>query len=132
MKRIVLAALLAASPAQAHDNHAPFDAPGHVWQLVEMNGAPVSARVTLGFPDPGRLAGQAPCNRYSGAMCGVYPWFKAGRIAATRRACPDLALESTYLKTLEAMTQAEASANHLILTGDSGQSLVFALTEGSD
>ncbi|MCF3595202.1 META domain-containing protein [Rhodobacteraceae bacterium LMO-12] len=132
MKRALFAGLLAASPLHAHDNHAPFDAPGHVWQLIEMNNTPFTARVTLTFPEPGKLAGEAPCNRYFGAMWGDYPWFKAGRIAATRRACPDLSLEHTYLQLLESMTHAEAGSDHLILTDGSNQSLVFRLIQAPD
>jgi len=132
MKRMVFAALLAVSPALAHDGHARFDAAGHVWNLIEMNGAPVSTIITLTFPEPGKLTGDAPCNRYFGVMWGDYPWFRADRIASTRRACPNLALETRYLQTLRTVTQADAGAHHLILTGDNGQSLVFRLTQQPD
>ncbi|UYV36653.1 META domain-containing protein [Rhodobacteraceae bacterium D3-12] len=125
---LILTALHATtSPVSAHGNHPPFDAPGHVWQLIELNGAPFTARATLTFPEPGKLAGQAPCNRYFGKMWGDYPWFKAGQIGATRRACPELAAEQAFLKALGEMSQADASDSHLLLTGAGRQSMVFRL-----
>jgi heat shock protein HslJ len=132
MRSALVCLLFAATPVLSHDNHAPFDAPGHVWQLIELQGARFAAKATLHFPEPGKLAGDAPCNRYFGAMWGDYPWFKAGRIAATRRACPDLAEESRFLQALETMSQAEATQTHLILTGDDGQSMVFRLIQSPE
>lgn len=121
-----------ATPAAAHGDHAPFDAPAHVWQLIELNRAPFSARATLTFPEPGKLAGQAPCNRYFGAMWGDYPWFKAAQIGSTRRACPELAAEQAFLKVLGAMTQANASERYLLLTGPDRQSMLFRLMPPSE
>lgn len=132
MKPHLLAGLLAATPAYSHGDHAAFDAPGHVWQLVELNGAAFPARATLTFPEPGKLAGEAPCNRYFGEMWGDFPWFKAARIGSTRRGCPELAAEQAFLKALAAMSQADVSDTHLLLTGQDGQRMVFRLIQPSE
>ena len=34
------------------------------WRLVSLNGAAAPARATLDLREPGRAAGQAPCNRW--------------------------------------------------------------------
>ena len=58
------------------------------WQIVAINGAPVSgANYHLGF-DEGRLTGQAGCNRFSGPHRIEASGLVAGPIVATRMACP--------------------------------------------
>jgi len=95
------------------------------WQLVTLNGDAVPTGITLSLVQPGRISGAAPCNRYSAAQTAPYPWFEAGPIAATRRACADLATEQAYFSALAAMTFAEAQGNVLILSNGSGGALVF-------
>lgn len=100
-------------------------AAGRTWKLVELDGAAFPARATLTFPEEGRIAGEGPCNRYSGAQTVPYPWFRAEKIAATRRACPDLAAETAYFSALEAMTLAEVAGDVLILRTGDGREMVF-------
>ncbi len=95
------------------------------WTLRSIDGTPFAARATLTFPEEGTLAGEAPCNRYSGQQSVPYPWFSAERITATRRACPDLEAETRYLRALENMTLAEIAGDTLILSNDSGREMVF-------
>lgn len=95
------------------------------WQLIELDGKPFDAKATLTFPEVGRIAGQAPCNRYSGSMTVPYPWFKAGPIAATKRACPDLASETAFFSALDAATLSEVLNDTLILSNTDGLSMVF-------
>ncbi len=121
--------MLCAMPATAHDNHTPYERPGDTWQLVSLNGRAFEAGATLTFPEFGRIAGAAPCNRYFGTMKAAFPWFKAEHIAATRRACPDLALEAEFLQTLEKMTIAEEADGMLILTGEGNAEMVFKARE---
>ncbi|MEZ5799138.1 MAG: META domain-containing protein [Paracoccaceae bacterium] len=125
MKPLVLALGLAAMPVSAHEGHSPFDDPGSLWQLIEIDGKPFKAKALLEFPEIGRMAGRAPCNRFSASLWSAYPWFQPGPIAATRSACPDLAEESRFLEALGRMTLAEADGDILILTGDSRDSMVF-------
>lgn len=134
MKRLAAAfglAVMAAVVAVAHENHSPYDAPGVLWQLSEIDGKPFAARALLEFPGIGRISGQAPCNRFSGEFWSAYPWFDPGPLSATRRACPDLAEEDRFFEALERMTLAEADHEFLILTDDARGSMVFIqLTPG--
>ncbi len=98
---------------------------GSVWTLTEMNGAPVAFNTTLAFPGPGRIEGQAACNRYSAAQTAPYPWFDAEEIISTEMACENLADEQTYFTTLAAIAFSEVSGPSLVLAGESGEMLVF-------
>lgn len=103
---------------------------GSVWRLTEMAGAPAPADITLALPRAGRIEGQGPCNRYSGGQAVPYPWFEAVEVVATKRACPDLAAETAYLRLLSGMTLAEVLGDVLILTDDADRSLVFRRAGG--
>lgn len=95
------------------------------WRLVELNGKKFNATVTLTFPEKGRIAGQGPCNGYSGSMTAPYPWFKTGPIAATKRACPDLAAESVFFNALGKATLSEVFDGTLMLSTEEGTLMVF-------
>jgi len=122
----MLALCLVATMVQAHYGHSPFDAPGIRWQLIEIDGKPFPANVLLEFPGIGSLTGEAPCKRFHAEIWSACPWFQPGRIAATRRACPDLAAEAQFFAALQAMTLAEADDKFLILTGENPNAMVFS------
>ena len=82
-------------------------------------------RVTLSLPEPGRVAGQAPCNRYNAVQTAPYPWFELGPIASTRMACPDLQKETAFFAALGSMTISEVSGDVLILSNEAGERLTF-------
>ena len=69
---------------------------GITWVLRELDTTEFTARATMEFPAEGRMSGSAPCNSYTAEMSVPYPWFEAGPIAATRRACPDLDAETAF------------------------------------
>lgn len=96
-----------------------------VWLLKTLNETNVTTRITISFPEQGRIAGQAPCNRYSGSQTVPLPWFKVTELAASKMACPALDLEAQYLNLLQDMTTAEITGNMLILRSDEGKSLTF-------
>lgn len=102
-----------------------FARPDQIFALQEIDGTAFPARATLSFPEPGRIAGTAPCNSYAGALTAPYPWFETGPLAATRRACPDLAQETAFFAALAEMSLAEISGNTLILSNDAGRQMVF-------
>lgn len=102
-----------------------YVAQGAVFELQSIDDRPFPQRATLTFPTEGQLAGEAPCNRYSGAQTVPYPWFRGERIVSTKRACPDLRAEQTYLAALSEMSLAEVSGSTLILSNDEGRKLVF-------
>jgi heat shock protein HslJ len=84
---------------------APLSAPtpttleGVYWRLDELAGEPQAAGVSLTF-DGDRLRGEGPCNRYFGGYLVEDDMLAVGAVAATRRACPNLALEQRYLASL--------------------------------
>lgn len=96
------------------------------WQLQSLDGQPFTAEATLAFPAEGQITGRGPCNSFSGSQTKPYPWFGAGPLRSTRRACPELAAEQAYLAALRAMTLAEVQGNTLILSNDQGREMVFS------
>ncbi|TNF21775.1 MAG: META domain-containing protein [Rhodobacteraceae bacterium] len=127
--KLVLLPLLLAALAASCDRDAPVTAYGpsdRTWQLERLDGAPFTARATLGFPAEGRLTGMAPCNSFRGPQTATYPDFAAGPLLTTRRACPDLAAEQTFLRALEAMRRAKITDTHLILSTPQGREMVFS------
>lgn len=99
------------------------------WVLYSLDGTPFEARATLTFPEEGVITGEAPCNRYSAQQTVPYPWFSAERIVSTKRACPDFAAETRYLRALSEMTLSEVAADTLILSNDAGREMVFRAGE---
>ena len=99
--------------------------PKATYRLVEIEGEAFTARATITFPEEGRIAGEAPCNRWNAEQRVPYPWFEAGPIAATRRACPELEAEARFLTMLSEMTLAEVQGPVLILSDDGGRAMVF-------
>lgn len=116
------ALLLSACKDETISGHA--DA-GVVWSLVELDGTAFQASATLSFPEKGRIAGQAPCNSYSGTQTAPYPWFETGPILSTKRACPDLNAETAFFAALSKMNIAEVSGSTLILSNETGRQMVF-------
>jgi len=102
---------------------------GATWVLQSIDGTLFSARATLNFPEEGTLAGEAPCNRYSGAQTLPYPWFRAEALITTKRACPDLEAETRYLRALADMTLVEVAGDTLLLTNEAGREMVFRAGE---
>lgn len=78
---------------------------GSRWRLEDLGGAAVLERVeaTLAFPEPGRVAGSASCNRFVGTVEIDDGLVHFGRLATTRRLCrpPAIKQETRYLKALQ-------------------------------
>jgi heat shock protein HslJ len=114
---IPAALLLAAAACQAADASDVSERPG-VWRLIALNGqSPAPVVVTLAFPAPGQLAGQGPCNRYSGAYAGDGAAFRPGALASTEMACDALALEGRYFAALARVDRREQAGDRMVLTG---------------
>lgn len=130
MLRLTLALpLLALFDCGGDETVAAYGAAGHDWQLQRIDDKPFKAKAILTFPEPGRIAGQAPCNSYSGTLDAPYPWFDITGLSATEMACPELEAEGTFFAALLAMTQAEVSGSVLILRNDDGHELLFKAAE---
>ena len=99
------------------------------WRLVEIDGQPFSPTANLRFPEPGRIAGTAPCNTFSATMDAPYPWFDAQHLSLTRMVCDDLPMENQFLQALQDMTLSEISAGTLILSNIDGREMVFTAAE---
>ncbi len=131
MKAALLLALFLALPAVLAaylvDETVSGYADGEVYRLIELDGAPFTARATLDVSTPGQVSGEGPCTRFSAAQSVPYPWIEIGPIRATKRACPQLAEEAVYFTALSEMSLAEALGNILILTNDKGRELVFQI-----
>jgi heat shock protein HslJ len=80
---------------------------GTSWRLVEVQGAAAleGIEATLEFPEPGRVAGNGSCNRFSGSVELTGNSVMVRQLAATRMACIEPAAnrqEADYLRALEA------------------------------
>ncbi len=124
-----LISALAMANCQGDETVAAYGAGGRNWRLVEIDGAPFTARAILSFPQPGEIAGQAPCNSYSGPLTAPYPWFGTGPIAVTRKACAELADETRFFTALKGMTLSEVGGATMILSDETGREMVFRADE---
>jgi heat shock protein HslJ len=97
---------------------------GGDWHLIGLEGTPAPFRATIAF-EGDRVGGQAPCNRWFGTNRAALPEVAIDAIGATKMACPDLAAESAWFETLQAMTRAELDQGHLFLIGAEGRVLEF-------
>ncbi|MEL6639928.1 MAG: META domain-containing protein [Pseudomonadota bacterium] len=125
-RRPLFAALLCACVACGPDETiSGYANPQAVYGLRSVDGEEFAARATIAFPKEGEVTGTGPCNGFRSTQSAPYPWFALGPIAATRRACADLALEQTYFDALASMTLAEVSGPVLLLSNTDGRELVF-------
>lgn len=120
-----LPALLIATACVGDETLSAYGAADKVWQLQSIDGAEFSASASLTFPEPGVIAGRAPCNSFRGRQSAPYPWFAAEALAATRAACPELEAEADFLQALGEMTLAEVTGDVLILSNDQGREMLF-------
>jgi heat shock protein HslJ len=128
MKTLALITVLALTACKNDETITGQTAATDTWQLTQMNGDPILTKITMTFPEKGRIAGRAPCNNYFASQTAPLPWFEVSEIGATKMACPDLKLENTYFKTLQAMTLIERAGDTLLLSNDGPQTLTFKLT----
>lgn len=121
----ILLFVLALAGCRDDETVGAYGAADRVWTLVELDGTAFQQRATLTFPTNDEIAGNAPCNSYSGAMAIPYPWFEAGPLAVTRMACPELEAETRFFSALADMTLSEVAGDFLILSNDEGREMLF-------
>lgn len=126
MRLILLLSVLSMFGACKDETVTGYGGDTATWILKSIDGQPFNARATLVFPQEGKIAGQAPCNSYAGEQTAPYPWFATTGIAATKRACPELADETRYFQALADMTLVEVVGEILILSNDTGREMVFS------
>ena len=98
-----------------------YGAGDRFWRVIEINGAAFEPTATISFAAAGTVTGKAPCNTFTARQMAPYPWIELGPIAATKRACPNLAQEAMFFETLSAVNTAHVLGDTMILT---------AVTEG--
>jgi len=78
---------------------------GTAWRLEDLGGAGVldNVEATLEFPETGKVAGTASCNRFFGSAEIGGGTIKLSPLGTTRMACPEAVMnqEGKYLKALE-------------------------------
>ncbi|MFY0311979.1 META domain-containing protein [Leisingera sp. D0M16] len=125
LRLILLQALLLIAACTGDETLSAYGAAGKFWRLQSIDGAAYTAAASLRFPEPGTIAGQAPCNSFKGKQTAPYPWFAVEALAVTRAACPGLKAEAAFLQALQAMTLAEVSGRVLILSNGQGREMLF-------
>lgn len=108
---LILLVILTFTVFQPDETVRRYGGADRVWHVQSIDGKPYSAEATLTFPSRNRIEGAAPCNRYFSTNTTAYPWIEIGPIAATRRACPDLAAEQQFFDALQ-------RANIVVIDGD--------------
>ncbi|KAB7614816.1 META domain-containing protein [Amylibacter sp. SFDW26] len=96
-----------------------------VWVLQSVNDEAITERITLEFPEEGRISGRAPCNRYFATQSAPLPWFEIGDIGATKVACPALKQEQEYFENLRIMSSVEVIGDTLVLRSVTGFEVVM-------
>ena len=119
---MALLLLLGCTSDETLTGYAPH---GVAFTLSRVNDQPANIAATLTLSANGAIRGQGPCNGYFSQITAPYPWFELDAIAATRRACPNLAAETQYFDLLKSMTLAEVAGGTILLSNDAGQSLEF-------
>jgi heat shock protein HslJ len=107
-----------------------------LWNAQEVAGAPVpaDARVTLSLYGDGRAVGRAGCNNYTTSYKRAGAGISFSPVISTRMACaPELmALEQSYLETLQAATRAERRPDGMLaLTTDNAAQILFRREEAA-
>jgi len=108
-----------ATAQQAPAQTAAFNLSGSEWLLEDLGGSGVidNVQATLNFPEAGRVAGNASCNRLSGAAEISGDSIKLGPLASTRMACPEAVMnqETKYLNALQAAERFEWKDPYLLV-----------------
>ena len=126
---LALALAFSMAACAAHSSPPPAPRPpgvadrliGSNWRLEDLAGAGVldRAEATIAFPEPGRVAGSASCNRFIGtADIGDDDSLHIGPLATSRRMCKSAAVgkqETKYLKALGAAQRVEIDGPYLLI-----------------
>lgn len=121
----LLSLALAACVQTPVEAPAPGMAPVETFSLVTLDGAPFPAPATISFPKPGRAAGRAVCNLWSGAQSATPPAFRLEATTMTEMACDGMEWEPVYLSALAAMTRIEQDGPTLTLSNGAGRTMLF-------
>ena len=110
-----VAALGLAACATPETATTPADLRG-AWLLTRLGQMQIRTPITLNF-DGERASGVAPCNSFAGSYRQDGAALSIGPLVATRRACPDLAMEDAYLSALTDVVSFTRDGTFLTLLG---------------
>ena len=119
-------ALIVLAACQKDETLVGYGAGDMSWQLSRLDGVPADQKLTLEFREDGAVRGTGPCNSFGAMQTAPYPWFELSPILSTRRACPEMALETELLTLLPQLSQAEVSGSVLVLSNEGSQRAVFS------
>ncbi len=122
---LVLTLLVAFFYYEKDETISGFTTAEATWHLTELNGQVFVHNATLSFPKSGVILGNGPCNAFSTTQTAPYPWFEVTPISATKMACGLTADEQVFFVALENAAYVEISGDTLILSNDTGPTLVF-------
>jgi heat shock protein HslJ len=93
---------------------------GTAWRLEDLAGAGVvdQSQATLEFPQEGKVAGNASCNRFFGSVQVSGDSIAFSRMGATRMAClseATMTQEAAYLKALESAERYTIDGSSLLI-----------------
>ncbi len=125
MKALLAIPFLFLAACQADPGAPPSATTARDWSLTSLNGTEPPSLVTMDLTEPGRAAGQAPCNRWFGTVEGALPAFRIVNAGVTNMACPYLDAEGTFLEALGKVETARLDGDRLILEGPGGVMLEF-------
>ncbi|HVP61765.1 MAG TPA: META domain-containing protein [Myxococcaceae bacterium] len=96
---------------------------GSEWALRDLAGTPLVAdrTPTMAFPEPGKISGNASCNRYTGPVELGDGTIRVGELASTRMACtPEVDVqEKAFLVALQNSRRLEVVSGDLVLHTES-------------
>lgn len=123
---LALALCLGASAAMADDTRlSPFTRPDTEWHLARLNGAAFEGESTIVFPEPGRVAGKALCNRFMGTADWTPEALRFGPLGLTMMACIDAEAEKAVTDALADVVAGGIAGDALVLTLGSGGSMLY-------
>lgn len=117
----IIVAAFAAAGCETSDlqTSKDVDLVGTSWLAEEIGGNPVAEGVksTLGFVEPGQVAGHGGCNRYFGAVTLDGQSMEFGKLGSTMMACPPPMMEQErrYMAALGAVKRFELKDGTLVL-----------------
>jgi putative lipoprotein len=87
------------------------------WRLTDLAGSPVLERVTLEFPEEGKVAGRSFCNQYFGSVEVAPPAIRIHGLGSTRMACaePLMAHEQRFFDALQAAVRLSREGTTMLL-----------------
>jgi heat shock protein HslJ len=105
---------------------------GTRWQVEDIAGGGVIDRspATVEFPEPGRVAGNASCNRYMGGYEQDGEKLAFGNLAGTLMACPEplMAQEQRFHQAMGQVTgwRLDGQTDLLHLVNEAGETMIRA------